>query len=92
MVEWPGYPLQLQEKRSPECRMLAIAEAYHAMTTFRPAGFYRKKLLLNCAARQAVSLTGVGGRIYCMLAARQTNFTAAEEDAVAFKELNQEQN
>ena len=27
-----------------------------------------------------------------MLAARQTNFTAAEEDAVAFKELNQEQN
>ena len=38
--EWwngQGYPQQLKADEIPfECRMLAIAEAYHAMTSFRP--------------------------------------------------------
>jgi HD-GYP domain-containing protein (c-di-GMP phosphodiesterase class II) len=97
--EWwngQGYPLQLQGEEIPlECRMLAIAEAYHAMTTFRP---YRRVFTQEEAVAELRRQAGrqfdpvLVEEFIAMLAARQTNFTAAEEDAVAFKELNQEQN
>ena len=87
--------LQLQGERSPGMPYAGHCKAYHAMTTFRP---YRRVFTQEEAVAELRRQAGrqfdpvLVEEFIAMLAARQTNFTAAEEDAVAFKELNQEQN
>ena len=51
-----GYPLGLQKEEIPlECRILAIADAYDAMTSDRP---YRKALPVQMAVKELTRCAG----------------------------------